>query len=219
MCSAVLGAAFKCSRRTLAVLKYTTSCRVLSSAGTRYFLEKHEVWGELGKHKLQLKGNNTSLLQSDYKTACFPPTTEKSLKNKMNSTETFKQRSLLLSTRHRMNLAQNSSWDTEKLRSKGSSYSANQSSTPQILLVHLKDSSWVSAHLCLPIWSFLLGSHTFVSFSASPPPSIINISSPTTTSLSHFPLQSCLQNCICYGLLTKTVPEMDRISLDIGTAS
>lgn len=87
VCRAVLGAAFRCPRRTVAALKYTISCRVLSSAGTRYFLEKQEVWGEWGRHKLQLKGNNTSLLQSDYKNECFPVSTEKSLTNKMNSTE------------------------------------------------------------------------------------------------------------------------------------
>lgn len=77
VCSAVLGAAFKCPRRTVAALKYTISCRVLLSAGTRNFLEKHEVWGEWGRHKLQLKGNSTSLLQSDYKNICFPSSTEK----------------------------------------------------------------------------------------------------------------------------------------------
>lgn len=65
VCRAVLGAAFRCPRRTVAALKYTISCRVLLSAGTRYFLEKQEVQGEWGRHKLQLKGNSTSLLQSD----------------------------------------------------------------------------------------------------------------------------------------------------------
>lgn len=73
VCRAVLGAAFRCPRRTEAALKYRISCRVLSSAGKRYFLEKYEVWGEWGRHKLQLKGNNTSLLHSDYKNSCFQP--------------------------------------------------------------------------------------------------------------------------------------------------